>query len=197
MTAGRRAGGGRPRSARAHQAVLEAAAALLCEYGPSGTSMDAVARRAGVSKATIYRHWSSKEELCVEAVSCLTLAVDADEAPGDTRADLVETLRALERALYRSPTGRALPHLVGAGADHVGLARAWHEVLVAPARRRLAVLLRRAADDGDLRPDLDVELGVDLLIGPLLYRRLVTAAGRRGEELPERVVDALWSAAQT
>src|ERR1700761_4584762 len=73
---------GRPRSVKAHEAILEAAAGLLLEHGLDAVSMDAVAMRAGVSKATIYRWWPTKESLALDAMSTSWIA--AVPAPKDT-----------------------------------------------------------------------------------------------------------------
>lgn len=179
---------GRPRSERARRAALDAALALLADRGLSAMSVDAVCERAGVSKATIYRHWESKERLCIEAVSCAR----PDEPPpdsGDPRADIVAVLRAFVAVTDSSASGRLLARLVGEAVDNPELARVWRATIVAPRRARLASLVGRAVERGELRSDTDVDLAVDLLLGPLLYRRLVTGTPM---PRPEELVEAVW-----
>src|ERR1700743_3921112 len=94
---------GRPRSARAHEAILKAAAGLLLEHGLAAVSMDGVAERAGVSKATIYRWWPTKETLALDALYSEWVATAPD--PQDT-GSLREDLRELLRPWARLPRGR-------------------------------------------------------------------------------------------
>lgn len=181
---------GRPRDPRAHRAVLEAAIHLLGERGVTAMSVDAVAARARVSKATIYRRWASKEALCVEAVACVVVN---PPPPGETdpRRAVTALLTGIAAALESSDAGRLLPHLASAAASDPQLADIWRQSLVEPARRRVTALVRRAAEAGDLAPDTDVELVGELLLAPLFYRRLVT--GRRATPTDvERLVAAVW-----
>lgn len=184
---------GRPRSARARRATLEAVVDLLGDRGFGGLSVDAVAHRAGVSKATIYRHWRSKESLCAEAVACVI--VDApDVRGGDPRSELEALLTGFARALERSDAGRLLPHLASAAATDPQLAAIWRETLVQPARGRVDLLLRRAVEAGQLSPSTDVELAGELLLAPLFYRRLVTGRPVADTELVGRLVQTVWAA---
>lgn len=200
---------GRPRSERARRAALEAALALLTDRGLAAMSVDAVCERAGVSKATIYRHWESKERLCIEAVSCVRArggeaagpATDPGTGPdpaagcgpdpgaADPRAGIVAVLRAFADADDPSASGRLLARLVGEAVDNPELARVWRATVVAPQRARLAGLVARAVEQGELRHDTDVDLVVDLLLGPLVYRRLVTGTA---VPAPEQLVEAVW-----
>jgi AcrR family transcriptional regulator len=105
---------GRPRSARAHRSVLDAAVALFAEHGIDGTSMDAIARRSAVSKATIYKHWPNKDALALETLDHLHRL---DDWPDTQSADVMADIRALlsRRPSPRSATLRAkiMPHLMG------------------------------------------------------------------------------------
>lgn len=184
---------GRPRSPRAHRAVLEAVIHLLGERGFTGTSVEAVADRAGVSKATIYRHWSSKEALCGEAIACVV--VDVPRAGGhDPRRLLKRSLIGLAEALEGSDAGRLLPHLASAAAINPQLAEIWRRSLVEPTRQRVIRLLREAVDAGQLAANTDVELAAELLLAPLFYRRLVTGAPAVDRRLVDRLLAAVWAA---
>lgn len=177
---------GRPRSALADEAIVDATIALLTEEGFDRLSMDAVATRAGVSKATIYRRWPSKEALVIDAVARRTDAfLDIEDGPIRDRLTWL-----LEGVLAKSQTGvgRLLPCMVGASVTNPTLAEHYREQILTPRRARVAAILREAIDAGELRADLDVDLAIDLLIGPLLYRVLVQ--GRTAEPgLCTRIVD--------
>jgi len=190
---------GRPPSAAAHRAVLEATAALVAERGIAGTSIDAIAGVTGVSKRTIYKHWPSKEALCLEAIRGLHPAANVPiPDSGDARADVVETLRRIARSGNGQgepgPGESLLARLVGEAVDYPDIARVWRDALIAPRRARLAGVVQRAVAQGQLRTDTDVDLAVDLLIGPIFYRHLVSGGPTPPDTLPGRLVDAVWAA---
>lgn len=184
---------GRPRSPRAHRAVLEAVIHLLGDRGLAGMSVEAVADRAGVSKATIYRHWSSKEALCVEAVACVVVESPAPRGE-DPRGELRSLLLGVAAALERSDAGRLLPHLASAAATDPQLAQVWRLALVDPTHRRVAACLHRALDVGALSPDADPDLLAEFLLAPLFYRRLVTGRPARDGALIDDLLDGVWRA---
>ena len=184
---------GRPRSRHAHGAVLDAAADLFAARGMAGTSIDAIASRAGVSKATIYRWWSSKEELIVEAVDRMRGELETAPCTDDPRADLVATLRAgLERFASSDGDGRLLPRLLDAAVDNPTLAATWRQRLIQPRRGAIAAILQRGIDRGELRRDFDMELAVDLLVAPPIYRLHVTGTAAP-DGLAEQLVDIVWT----
>lgn len=191
MTTPRRPG--RPRSPRAHRAVLEAVIDLLGQRGFVGMSVEAVADRAGVSKATIYRHWPSKEALCGEAIACVV--VEARSAGGgNPRRQLRALLVGVAEALERSDAGRLLPHLASATATDPQLAEIWRQSLVAPTCQHVTRLLRRAVDAGQLAAHTDIDLSAELLLAPLFYRRLVSGVPVGERDLVDRLIAAVWRA---
>jgi AcrR family transcriptional regulator len=105
---------GRPRSEKAHRAILQAAADLLLDDGAARVSMDAVAERAGVSKATIYRWWPSKERLALEALLDWAGAVSPPRDTGTLRGDLLALVRPWVREIRRRPFGRVIAALITA-----------------------------------------------------------------------------------
>lgn len=190
MTAERqeRRGAGRPRSERVNRAVLEATLASLSEEGWSRLSMEGIARRAGVGKAAIYRRWKSLEEVLTAAVDGLVAGIDIPDE-GSIEADLLELMhQAVE--LYRGVSGRMMPGLVAAMAQHESVARAVRKGFLAPRRRALRQVLERAVARGELRGDLDRELALDFLGGPLFYRLLVTG-GPLDDTLARGTVDVM------
>jgi AcrR family transcriptional regulator len=161
---------GRPRSTRAHNDVLDAAAALFAERGIEGTSMDAISQESGVSKATIYKHWRDKDALALEAM----LRVHGrDETPdiasGDLRADLIAVLAHKPPARYGALRERVTPHLLAYCARNVEFASQWRARVLQPARTQMQDVLLRGITRGELPPDLDTDLATALLIGPTMY----------------------------
>ncbi len=182
---------GRPRNAETHAAILRAALSLLGEAGVAGMTVEAVAERAGTSKATIYRWWDSKEALLLEALDPVQHALPFTPT-GDPRGDLVGILEALVRSLPPracSPIAR----LVGAMADSDDLARTLRTRVIGPRRAGVARLLRAAVDAGALPADLDLDLATDQLVGPVLYRHLVSG-DPIGADVPARLVRDLFAA---
>ena len=190
---GRSARRGRPRSEHVRDSVLEAAGQLLVERGLAATSVDAIAARAQVSKATIYRWWSSKEELMVDAVGHMRGELPPPPCTDDPRADLVATVSEGLKRFAASPGGRKLfPRLLDASVDNAQVADAWRRQLVLPRRRQLADILERAIERGDLPSDADVELALDLLVAPIVYRLHVTGAPT-SHATAKRLVHIVWA----
>jgi AcrR family transcriptional regulator len=181
---------GRPRDARADRAILNTTLELIAERGVHGFRTEDVAVRAGVGKGAIYRRYRSKNELVTAAVVTLVGEEIALPDSGSTRGDLLVLMREAV-TLYRSSLpARLMPNLVGAMAEQPGLARAVREGFLAGRRAALCEVLRRGVERGDLRPDLDLELALDVLGGPLFYRLLVTG-GPIDERLAEGVADLI------
>jgi len=181
---------GRPRSAAAHKAILHSAVALFIEQGFEGMSMEAVAARAGVGKATIYRRWPSKEELVIDAVTQV-FAEAATPNTGMVRDDLVQSGRELHVLMSSSPTGEVFPRMAAEVARRSPLGRLYGERVIGPRRAILGEVLRRGIERGELPESTNVELAIDQLVGVLLLRRLTGRLKRSAPTLVERVVDML------
>jgi AcrR family transcriptional regulator len=185
----------RQRSALVHERVLNSALKLFSERGIQGTSMDAIANASGVSKATIYNHWADKEAFVLELLDYLN---GLNERPrfdsGDTQADLVAVLS------HRPPHARArfkeqlLPHLVTYSAQNTRFGQTWKSRVMEPARREIRQILTRGIERGELRADLNYDLSLALLLGPMMYSHVFWQAHARTSVLPEHVVDAFWKA---
>jgi AcrR family transcriptional regulator len=160
------------RSRRAESAILEATVALLGEHGFAGLTIDGIAARAGVGKATIYRHWSSKAEVAVEAFKAFVPPLD-DPDTGVFAEDVRSVLLQIVDGITNSPLAGILPSLVEAAERDPELERLFKEF----GRGRRAVLraiFDRAGARGELREGLDPELAIDTLVGPIFTRRLIT-----------------------
>jgi AcrR family transcriptional regulator len=181
---------GRPRDARADRAILEATLELVAEVGVHEFRTEDVAARAGVGKGAIYRRYRSKDELLTAAVAALVDEEIAVPDTGSTREDLLVLMREAVELYRGSLAGRLMPNLIGAMAQRPELVRAVREGFLAGRRKVLSEVLRRGVERGDLRPDIDVELALDVLGGPLFYRLLVTG-GPLDEQLAEGVTDLI------
>ena len=162
---------GRPRSRRSEEAILDATLALLGEVGFSGLTIDGIAARAGVGKATIYRHWPGKAHLAVDAFRSRIPPMAAPDT-GSLREDLLAVVGFLVHGLAQSPLSRILPALVEA-AEHDAELESLFKEFGAERRAVLMGILERAAARGELRPGLDLDLALELVTGPIFARRLV------------------------
>jgi AcrR family transcriptional regulator len=180
---------GRPLEARPREAAIQATLELIAEHGIRGLTTNAVAERAGISKATLYRRWRSKRELVVDAVAALVSDIGLPDT-GTTHTDLLELMRNAVRVYSGSLEAGVMPGLIDAMSRDAELARAVRSTFLARRRAALRAVLERGVQRGDLRADLDVELALDVLGGPLFYRLLVTG-GPIDDQLAEGVADLI------
>ncbi len=163
---------GRPRSEAADRAILDAATDLLAERGLAGMSMEEVAARAGVGKATVYRRWRSRGALALDAFMTEFQALQPLPDTGSLRGDLLAALRAWVRAVTRTPAGRILAGLVAAAQDDPELAAAWRARVLEPMRAQHQIMLRRAIARGEIPASTDMDVALDLLYGAAYHRLL-------------------------
>jgi len=180
---------GRPRDEQASEEILDAAVALLTEQGFAGVTVDAVARRAGVSKATIYRRWPTKEALLLAAAHCLSGGPPEVPDTGTVGDDLRLLLRSFIDVLAGGLPGEILPELVAESTRRPEI-RALLAQFAAERRRRWNAVLERAEARGELRVGLDREVVIDCLTGPLFTRLLVTGRPLT-PVLADEIVDAV------
>lgn len=171
------------RTERSRQAALEATLDLVAEVGIRRITTDAVASRAGVSKATMYRLWDSKTDLLVDAVATLVSEIRVPDT-GSLREDLRELMREAAHLYSDSRPARIIPELISEMSHNPQLADMFRGGWLRQRRSALEQVLSRARDRGDLRPDLDLEICLDLIGGVVYYRFLVT-----GGELDDRFAD--------
>lgn len=180
----------RPRSGprrdeAARLAVLHAADDLLVEHGFAALTVEAIARRAGVAKQTIYRWWPSKVEILLD-----TLIEDTGKhLPVPTETPTAEGirdyLRAFARFVTRDPAGKVLLALIAQAQHDPGTAQRFHERYLGPRRILERDLLARAIDAGAIAPRLSPDATIDALVGPIVYCALT------GTPVPRDLVDTL------
>jgi AcrR family transcriptional regulator len=183
------------RAERSKQAILDATRELLAEEGGvRALTVEAVAARSGVAKTTIYRRWRDKWELALDAVMIDLVPRFANPVDvGDTRKELIVFIDSVVKMLAKRPYGPAMQALVSEIATTPELARVYREQAIEPRRRQLAPVLERGIARGDLRPDTDLVLVHELLLGPTFYR-LLLSGGSLDRKLSTRLVDAVLEA---
>jgi AcrR family transcriptional regulator len=180
---------GRPRSEKAQRAILAAAAGLLLERGLAEVSMDAVAERAGVSKATIYRWWPTKETLALDALYARW--ADAAPVPRDTgslRSDLLELVRPWARLVRTGSHARVIAGLLAEAQADAVFAAQYRDRVILPRRDTAREIFARAVRRGEVSPGLDLEVALDLVYGPL-YHRLLHGHAPLTDEFVEAALD--------
>lgn len=166
---------GRPRDPALDDAIIDAALAELDERGYADLTVSDVARRAGVSKPAVYRRWADKAQLVVEAIA--TRMPDAGLADtGEVAGDLAAYADRLVTTFTGTPAGLVLPGLVAAMAADPELASQYRALLIEPLRREVRAAVQRGIARGELVPDTDVELVLDVIAGPIYTRLLITGA---------------------
>ena len=160
-----------PRGARARERVLRAALELLAEQGLGGFTIEAVAHRAGASKATVYRRWKSRAALLIDALDLSTQPLPLP-ATGQVRTDLIELVCGLEALLSHQPFPRLMATFIDAAEREPAL-KSLHARITERRREPLRHVLVQARQRGEIPPSADIELAVDLLAGPAFYRRFI------------------------
>ncbi len=174
---------GRPRSEQCEQAIIEATLDLFAEQGFEGVCVEAVAARAGVGKATIYRRWPNKEELLLAAFGSLKSPFPEPEGVS-VREDLLAMVQVMcaDKADPRKARRYAL--LLGEGEKYPRLMARYKETVVEPRREVMRTVIRRGIQTGELRPDTDVEIAMLTLTGVIMAH----------EKTPDREFDGDFAA---
>ena len=180
---------GRPRSDKAHQAILNAARELLIEKGFAAMRLEHVAARAGVGKATIYRRWASKEAIAQDLMAQLASPHIEIAETGDTRDELLAAVTNPMRAVTETDFGPVIRALLSEIASNPSIGDPFRATVVAARRAEVARVIERGIARGDLRSDADPELATDLLVGPVYFRLMF--GGVLDAAFAKRVVDGV------
>ena len=180
---------GRPRRAGADGAILTATLELLSEVGVAGLSMDLLAHRAGVGKATIYRRWDSKEALILDTLRMMSTPIPVPDE-GSVRADLLTYMEAVIEYFAPGRGSDTLPHLIEASCYDEQL-RASLDDYLRERQSTTRLLLHRGIERGELPATTDVDLITDVILAPFFYRHLLTGAPVDGDFIHRLVEFAL------
>jgi AcrR family transcriptional regulator len=164
---------GRPRSAAADASIVRATLELLLEEGYRGLTMEQVRARAGVGKATLYRRYGSKQDLVTAAIQHLNQPLELPDT-GSVRADILGFARSLSAGAEGLELASFAARLLAESGGDREMHAIFYANLVAPRRAAVGEALRRGVARGELRADLDIELGIDVLTGPWVYRLLIS-----------------------
>jgi AcrR family transcriptional regulator len=181
---------GRPRKPETNAAILDAALDLFGEVGYEGMTVEAVAARAGVGKATIYRRWSSKDDLIIAAIQEVLTTVELPVL-GDVRKTLINMVGGAIAFMNTSTAGSIFPRMAGEVAARTPLGVRYVEAIIGPRRTMVRAILSQAVADGVLRPNLDIALLADTLVGPIILRKILRELDSGPDDMPERLVDSL------
>ena len=166
-------GRGRPRSAEADQAILDATLRMLGTQGVAGTTIEGVAADAGVGKTTIYRRWPTKTDLILAAISNIVPPGDPPDT-GTMAGDMAALADIQRRRLAGSGLSGIVPRVLAESMSDPDLHQDFVDRVVGPFRAMLRLFIERGIDRGELRPDLEVEPLVDLLHAIPIYRILMS-----------------------
>lgn len=166
---------GRPRLPATDSAILSAAYALLEEEGYAGFSMEAVARRAGAGKATLYRRWNSAADLLLDALAGQTASIIPLPTTGKLELDLRQLLRASFRVL-NTRTAKLLRSLMAEAQVDPGFKAKFRDTFVFSRRAGVRSILEAAVNRGELPTDVDREILIDAIYGVIWYRLLIEHA---------------------
>ena len=179
---------GRPRSEACNAAIEDAVLDLLVEDGFGGVTMEGVAGRAGVGKATVYRRWSSKEQMVLDAVlrRCEEHVVSPDT--GTLRGDLLEYCQAMLRKFRKD--GPIMSAFVAETARNPALAESFRRTFLDGRRAAVREILIRGVVRGELAAHADLELLGDLG-SALMWHRMAVSGAALSDDLPERVAELI------
>ena len=177
------------RDPKLERAILDAARELLIGEGFADLRLEHVAARAGVGKATIYRRWPSKEALALDLLMQLAAPHIAIEDTGDTRAELLAAVTNAMRAVTDTPFGPVIRALLSQIAINPALGDPFRAGVIQARRDEVARVIARGVSRGDLRPDVDVAVATELLVGPVYLRMMF--GGALTQAFAERVVETV------
>jgi AcrR family transcriptional regulator len=179
---------GRPRSEKAEKAIIEATLDLLADgMGISELSIEAIAAKAGVGKTTIYRRWSNKEDLVVDALA--TLRAPLPPLRGESVRDDLIVLLDVMRSESGGSRSRCVMNIAMSEADrYPRLTERFLKRAVEPRREALRSVIERGIASGELKDGLDVEMGVAMLSGAMLWYTKWAPPGGLPADLADRIV---------
>jgi AcrR family transcriptional regulator len=177
------------RTADTEERILAAALELLERRGMAGLTVEEVAEHSGVAKTTIYRRYRNRADLATAALEAHGRLLEEGPLPDDPREAMVEHLRRFRQRMANKRLS-VLGAMLAQGADEDGLMELHRERVIRPRTARARAILARAVDRGQIRPDADLDLALDMLVGSYFAQRI--AGEEEREDWPERAVALLW-----
>ncbi|MBD3887602.1 TetR/AcrR family transcriptional regulator [Phormidium tenue FACHB-886] len=188
MTSPSKRSPGRPRSARSHQAMLQATLELLAEVGFEAMSIEAIASRAGVGKTTIYRRYSSKAELTADAIESIREEIVIPDT-GSLWGDM-DTLIQNAAQISLNPLGRqTVAMIISSASSNAEFAQIYWMKYLQPRREAFAVVLERAKARREIEPNLDSGLVFDTMSGIMLYAMIFQPTPESWEAYVRRALE--------
>ena len=182
---------GRPRSAESHRAIIKAALELMAEEGFEAMSIEAIAARAGVGKTTIYRRWDSKADLVIDAIGSLQAEIPVINS-GNLRNDLLTMFGTAVQQESPSFFENMVFNMIGVLKTNPEIFQAFYSRIIVPRLNQFTAMIEQAKSRGELRPDIDPLIMVDLLAGPLFFRMLFTSLiSTLPKDWAEQIIDAV------
>ena len=187
---------GRPRSAQAHKAILAATLELLAQEGFQGLSIEDIAARAGVGKTTIYRRWSSKDELVIDAIHEIQVDLTTVDT-GNFRNDLVILFKAAYQGIMTHPLlPQLVLRLISEFQANPEIFQVFLTQLLIPRLQRFMYMVEQAQVRGEIRRDIDWTLALELIAGPIFMHLLIThylapSMSSSDDKWVEQMIDAV------
>ncbi|CAN5814797.1 TetR/AcrR family transcriptional regulator [soil metagenome] len=185
---------GRPRSARADKAILRATVEILAGEGYQALTIEGIAERAGVGKTTIYRRFSSIEEILIRAFGEMDVGIEIPDT-GDTRKDLILLGQAFREKSVAAVMFPVMGQIVGTALTNPAVLDAFRTCLMYPRQAAIQTILQRGVARGDVRPDIEIHLISDLIPGGIIFHKLfqLPPDAVLPDDYPERVLDTIWN----
>lgn len=178
---------GRPRSTQSHRAILQAALALLAEVGFDGMSIEAIAARAGVGKTTIYRRYSSKEELLADAIESVREEINIPNT-GTLGGD-IDVLIESSAQITLSPLGRkTVAMIISSASSSPQFAQIYWTKYLQPRRQAFEIVLERAKERNEVEESLEAGLVFDAMSGIMLYALIFPPANESWKDYVRRTL---------
>jgi AcrR family transcriptional regulator len=193
---------GRPRSAQAHKAILAATLELLAQEGFQGLSIEDIAARAGVGKTTIYRRWSSKDELVIDAIHEVQVDLSTVDT-GNFRTDLVILFKSAYKGLMAHPLlPQLVLRLIGEFQANPEIFQVFLTQLLIPRLQRFMYMIEKAQAREEIRKDIDWTLALELIAGPIFFHLLIThhlepSMSSYDDKWVEQMIDAVMYGIET
>jgi AcrR family transcriptional regulator len=187
---------GRPRSAQAHKAILEATLELLAQEGFQGLSIEDIAARAGVGKTTIYRRWSSKDELVIDAIHEVQVDLSTVDT-GNFRNDLVTLFKSAYKGLMTHPLlPQLVLRLISEFQANPEIFQVFLTQLLIPRIQRFMYMIEQAQAREEIRRDIDWTLALELIAGPIFFHLVIThylepSMSSPDDQWVEQMIDAV------